>query len=179
MRSRDVRAAARFRANARELLRNPEQFSPPERDRHSVWWRFPTLVPLAAAFAFLSVVVYQNLVTIPALQVPQFPSTLTLDGPTRGSLPHLEEGKPVDLRMAPEAPAEGQKIAAELVSESGKVMRSPAIVPEPGEPGQTLRVSFPGKFRPGRYTVYVREVPSGRVLFQDHFEIVRKENTSE
>jgi hypothetical protein len=170
--AQDVRAAARFRANAREILRDPEQFSPAEKDRRSVWWRFPTLGPLAAAFTLLCAVAYQNLVTIPALVAPQFPSTLALDGPTRGSLPHLDEGRPVDLQMAPEAPAEGQKILAELVAESGKVTRSPARVPEPGP----LHVSFPGKFPPGRYTVYIREVPSGRVLFQDHFEIAPKEN---
>jgi hypothetical protein len=168
----DVRAAARFRANARELLRNPEQFSPPVEERRTAWWRFPTLVPLAAAFALLSVVTYQNLVTIPALRVPQFPATLTLDGLTRGSVPHLDEGKPVDLQMAPEEPAEGQELTAELVAESGRVTRSPAIVPEHGKP---LHVSFPGKFPRGRYTIYIREVPSGRVLFQDHFEIAPKE----
>jgi hypothetical protein len=170
--AQDVRAAARFRANARELLRNPEQFSPPEKDRHRVWWRFPTLVPLAAAFALVGVVGYQNLVTIPALRSPQFPSTLTLDGLTRGSVPHLDEGKPVDLQMAPEEPAEGQEITAELVDYSGKVTRSPANEPEHGKP---LHVSFPGKFPRGRYTIYIREVPSGRVLFQDHFEIAPKE----
>jgi len=171
--AQDVRAAARFRANARELLRNPEQFSAPEKDRSRAWWRLPTLVPLAAAFALVGVVSYQNLVTIPALRAPQFPATLTLDGLTRGSVPHLDEGKPVDLQMAPEEPAEGQKITAELIGDSGQVTRSPASEPEHGKP---LHVSFPGKFPRGRYTIYIREFPSGRVLFQDHFEIAPKEN---
>src|SRR5579864_9494277 len=62
--AQDVRAAACFQANAREVMRDPERFSAPEQDRR-VWWRFPTLVPWAAAFAFMSVVAYQNLVTFP------------------------------------------------------------------------------------------------------------------
>jgi anti-sigma factor RsiW len=172
--ARDMRAAARFRANARELLRNPEQFSPPVAERRNAWWRLPTMVPLTAAFALLGVVGYQNLVTLPALQLPQFPSTLALDGLTRGSLRNLDEGMPVDLEMAPQEPAEGQSMTVELAAESGKVMtKSNAPVPEHGK---SLHVSFPGKYRPGRYTVYVREVPSGKVLFQDHFEIEPKES---
>jgi hypothetical protein len=171
--ARDVRAGARFRANARELLRNPEQFPEPEVERRYAWWRWPTMVPLAAAFAMLGIITYQNAVYIPGLLAPQFPSTLTLDGPTRGSLPHLDEGKPVDLRMAIEEPAEGQNISAELAAEpSGKLTRSPVTEPERGQP---VHVSFPGRFPRGRYKISILEVPSGRVLFQDHFEIAPKE----
>jgi hypothetical protein len=174
--ARDVRAAARFRANARDILRNPEEFSAADLEPHGGWWRFPTLIPLAAAFAFAGIVAYQNAVTIPDLRTPQFPETLTLDGPTRGSLPHLEEGAPIDLQMAPEPAAAGQKITAELVGEeSGKTTRAPVTVPKPSQP---LQVYFPGRFRQGRYAIYVREVPSGRILFQDRFEIEPKENSA-
>jgi hypothetical protein len=167
-----VRDAARFRANGRELLRKPEQFDPPERAPRSAWWKFPSLVPLSASFALLGVVAYQNLVTIPALRLPVYPSTLILDGLTRDARPHLDPGQPVDLVMGAPVAAEGQRIEVELITESGKVTKSPETVPKPDEP---LHVSFPGKFPPGRYTVYVREVPSNRRLIEDHFEIASKE----
>jgi hypothetical protein len=173
--AQDVRAAARFRANAREVLRNPDQFSEPERERPTALWRWPTLVPLAAVFALLAVVGYQNAITIPALREPQFPSTLTLDGPTRGPLRHIDEGQPVDLQMPIDEPAEGQKVIAELFSESGRVSRSLPTEPERGKP---FRVLFPGRFPRGRYTIYVREDPSGKELFQDHFEIAPKETNA-
>src|ERR1039457_1070131 len=60
--AQDVRAAARFRANARELLRNPEQFYPPagERRRGFSWRSFPSMAPVAVSVLLLGVVVYQT-----------------------------------------------------------------------------------------------------------------------
>jgi anti-sigma factor RsiW len=171
--AQDVCDAARFRANAREVLRDLSPYAPLETTRRSTWRNPFTIFLFAAASLLLAVVTYQNLVTIPALRVPLFPSTLILDGLTRGAVPHIDEGKPVDLRMAPEAAAEGQTMAVELVGPSGKITRSPVIVPERD---QSLHISFPGKFPVGAYDVYVREVPSGRLLFRDHIEISPKEN---
>jgi hypothetical protein len=173
--AKDVRAAARFRANAREVLRDPEQLAAPEKESHNPWWRLPTLVPLAAAIALIGVVAYQNTVVIPALRSPQFPSTLTLDGATRGSLPHLEEGAPVDLQMALDPSAEGSRVAAELVGESVKVTSPP--VPAPGH-GQPFHVYFPGKFHSGRYHIAVRDVSTGRELVRNEFEIMPKETNA-
>jgi len=67
----DLRAAARFRDNARAVLQKPNPFpAAPQKDRRrgASWWRFPQLVPLAASVLLLGVVVYQGGVEIPSLK---------------------------------------------------------------------------------------------------------------
>src|SRR5690349_4564337 len=65
---RQVRSAARFRANARELLREPELLEP-QKERRAAWWRMPALAPMAAALLLVSVVaVYQAGFEIPSLK---------------------------------------------------------------------------------------------------------------
>ena len=68
--AQDVRAAARFRANTREVLRDPERFSPPEKERRRgfSWWSFPQLVPLSACVLLAGVVVYLAGFQIPELK---------------------------------------------------------------------------------------------------------------
>lgn len=163
-----VRAATVFRANAREVLREPVV---PERE--SRWFAWPSLIPVAASVMLLGVVVYQNTIVIPPLRAPQsLPVPVTLDGVTRGSLPQIEEGQPLDFLMAaPLADAGG--VVLELDSESGnRLIRGSGAIPVPDRP---YHAYFPGRYRAGRYLVIVRDAASGHELERNEFEIIPKE----
>src|SRR5690349_3443889 len=62
--ARDVRDAARFRTNAREVLQKPE---PARVKSRSSWWGLPSLIPMAASIALMGAVIYQAEFQIPRL----------------------------------------------------------------------------------------------------------------
>jgi hypothetical protein len=170
----EVRSGARFRANARDVLKEPERSFEKEPGRG--WFSWAALIPITACVMLLGVVGYQNTVLIPALRMPQtLASPVTLDGVTRGSLPQVEAGRPLDLLMAA-PPAGPSGVITELAAESGTVLvRSPAIKPVPEQP---YRVYFPGEYRPGRYFVILRDAASGQELARNKFEIAPKETNA-
>jgi len=186
--AQDVRAAARFRANARELLRNPEQFSPPaqERRRGFSWWSFPSMAPVAVSVLLLGVVVYQTGFEIPNLKRQAGPQAIaegalavTLGDTTRGAdgakIRQIPQGSgPVILQFDIISVEKQPSYECTIMDASGKVMAKPTIEsPKGDEPAsiQLRREYFP----PGRYTVEVRGMSStggpGRVIVKHEFEI--------
>jgi len=173
----EMRAAARFRANAREVLENQGDLVLAETrpSRWLAWLRPQFAAPALAAVALAMVVGYQNTVTIPALVAPQSMSApMILDGPVRAALPQVTAGQPLTFQMALNPPPEGARVLAKLATESGKVLSHKELA-APGL-NQPFSVYFPGEFHAGRYAVIVLDVPSGRELARDPFEITPKEN---
>ena len=166
-----VRHSARFRANARGVLQEIGQEV--REPRRPGWLSWTSLVPIAASVVLLGVVAYQNAVVLPALRAPRaLGAALTLDGATRGALPEIEKGGPVDIQMALPPGTEGG-VVTELADESGKVLtRGSTGKPLPDQP---YHVYFPDEYRPGRYRVIVRDAATGRELVQNQFEIAAKE----
>jgi hypothetical protein len=187
--AQDVRAAARFRANARELLRNPEQFSPPEQEhrRGFSWWSFPSMAPVAASVLLLGVVVYQAGFEIPSLKRQAGPQAIaegaevvTLRDTTRGSdgarIKQIPRGSgPVSLQFDIVSDEKQPSYECTIMDASGKVMTKSTIEsPKGDEPaGIQLRREY---FPPGRYRVEVRATPGaggpGRTIVKHEFEII-------
>jgi hypothetical protein len=167
----EVRSAARFRANAREVLK--ELARQPDKVPGRGWFSWSSLVPMAATVLSLGVVAYQSAIVIPSLRAPKSLSLpLTLDGVTRGSLPQIEQGKSLEILMA--APATDSLVISELTTESDKVItRGTTEKPVPNQP---YRVFFPGEYGPGRYIVILRDAATGKELERNKFEIVAKES---
>jgi hypothetical protein len=186
--AQDVRAAARFRANARELLRNPEQFSPPveERRRGFSWWSFPSLVPSTVAVLLFGVVVYQSGFEIPSLKRQAGPQAIaegavavTLRDTTRGAegakvtqIPRASGLISLQFYLISDEKQPSYKCT--IMDASGKVMAAPAVeAPKGDEPAiiQLHREYFP----PGPYSIVVRETSStggpARTIFKHEFEI--------
>src|ERR1017187_3100403 len=186
--AQDVRAAARFRANARELLRNPEQFSPPaeERRRGFSWWSFPSMAPVAVSVLLLGVVVYQTGFEIPSLKRQAGPQAIaegavavTLRDTTRGAegakVTQIPRGSGlVSLHFDIISDQKQPSYECTIMDASGKILAVPTIEsPKGDEPAiiQLRRESFP----PGRYSIAVRGALStggpGRNSSKYEFEI--------
>lgn len=168
----EMREAARFLANARETLRRGG--FDVEKAGWRGWLSWPSLVPASVAVLLMGVVGYQNLAIFPALRAPlALSEPVTLDGTTRGSLPQVEPGQPLDFMMPSPSAAE---VIPELTTESGKVLtRGSAVKLTPNQP---FHVYFPGKYSPGRYAVVLLEPGTERELAQNKFEIAPKETNT-
>lgn len=187
--AQDVRAAARFRANARELLRNPEQFAAPEKERRRgfSWWSFPSMAPVAVSVLLLGVVVYQAGFQIPSLKrqagplaVAEGAMAVTLRDTTRGAegakIRQIPKGSgPVSLQFDIISDEKQPSYRCTIMDASGRVMAEPAVEsPREDEPAsiQLRRESFP----PGRYRVEVlgtsRTGGPGRPILKYEFEII-------
>lgn len=157
---RDMKSALRERA-ATPARSSPGWFS---------WLRMPVLVPTFAAALLAVVVGYQNMVVLPDLEAPQsMTSAVILDGATRGDVPTVRAGDPLQFAIALEAPAAG-KLYVELDRASGSRVRAGEVAAP--APGKALDVYFPGALAAGKYQLVARDAPGGRELARSAFEVV-------
>lgn len=187
--AQDVRAAARFRANAREFLRNPERFSPPEEERRRgfSWWSFPSMAPVAASVLLLGVVVYQAGFQIPSLKrqagsqaLAAGAAAVTLHDTTRGAeaskVTRIPRGAGlVSLNFDIISDEKQPSYECTIVDASGKTMAVATVdSPKADEsPSIQLRREY---FPPGPYSIAVRGTSSsggpGRTILKYEFEII-------
>ncbi len=156
----DLRVTACFIENAKIVWRDEAQkpFRPSFLDWMRVKWLSPAVGALAAAA--LAVVVFQNTVTIPALNAPRALPAVVLDLTSRAAVPRLSPADPLHFVIAVERPANSAEVSVELSAESGRVLRS-GVVPAPGA-GQPIDVYFPGTLKVGRYIITIRSLRDGR-----------------
>jgi len=172
--ARDVRTTSAFLDNIKTIL-NERQTSaePVPRRLKSPGW----LASLRPAFAFaaaavlcLVVIGYQNFVEIPGLEAPQGEGApIVFDGPTRSALPKLHRGESLHFQMPWEKDVPAY---VELRHDSETLSKGEIPAPAPNEP---LEVYFPGKLKPGRYSVVVRAEgngASGQGPIEDPFEVI-------
>jgi putative zinc finger protein len=156
----EVRAAARFAANATAVFReDAEKVVPmprprPERPRNAGWqWA----VAWAAAVAFAALSAYQSLVIIPRLSRPQVVAAITLLPATRGGEAAARAGKGAPfalLRFDINAGESFARYLCELRDASGAVVFSTeADPPAPGEPMTLLAPA--SKLAPGGHYALV------------------------
>ncbi|HLK67956.1 MAG TPA: zf-HC2 domain-containing protein [Bryobacteraceae bacterium] len=181
--ARDVREGARFRANARELLRDPEQFAHAREPRRLLSWSFPSLVPVAASVLLMGVVAYQAGFEIPSLRrqiaarpIAQGAISVRLRDITRGvgDVAQIQKGSGlVSLRFDIISDKKEASYQCTIADAGGRVMASPIVeAPMADEPAliELQREDFP----PGPYTVSVRGASNGgagEILAQYKFEI--------
>ncbi len=170
----DVRASARFRANAREVLPEFPKAAAPARVKSSiVWWRPPALAWATAALAIM--VVYQAGIQVPGLKrqlQPRAIAPLALHSSTRGgeSLPVVPVPDGLFTAYFDLPGQSGQSTYSCVLTDShGKVVESfEAKLPKAGD---TLEVLLNrNEMRPGRYTLTVRsaadaKAPQNQFLF--------------
>jgi hypothetical protein len=161
----DVRAAAEFRANAREVLAAPNALAEERRARFA-WWDPRALVPIAASLALAGIVVYQSAVRIPQLERlasashPAASTPFALRSTTRAGGPQATRIPPgiahfsvyFDLSGLPR----GQYEAA-ISDSAGRDLR---IVPLPAGAEQVNIQLERSQFPPGTYTITIR-APAG------------------
>jgi hypothetical protein len=186
--AQDVRAGARFRANARELLRDPEQFSPPARERRGFsWWSFPSMAPVAVSVLLLSVVVYQAGFVIPGLKReagPQGPAqgavAFSLHDTTRGSegakVTRIPRGAGlVSLNFDIVTDEKQPSYECTIADASGKTMAVTTLESPKGDESLSIQLHRE-YFPPGRYRIEVRGASNsggpGKTLLQYEFEII-------
>lgn len=139
--AKDVRAAARFRANAREVLREPQPFERPEKERRSSWWSWPSLVPMAASLAFSGVVWYQsNQLPVIIGAVGQFEVHETTRGGGNADNPEklvrIPKGKGlVTLDFVIPADAPPALYDCKIADSAGKVAGTTIVDGKPGSKG--------------------------------------------
>ncbi|MBZ5624228.1 MAG: zf-HC2 domain-containing protein [Acidobacteriia bacterium] len=182
--AKDVRAAARFRANAREVLRWPAA----EADNRSPWfsWSFPRLVPIAATVILLVVVGYQQAFLIPTLRrqaaaVSTSVATggvhFTVLGTARSSpkLTVIPAGIPV-VSLDLDLPASAPRVPAyecAITDASGKTVAAPVI--DVGPSTETLTVQLNRSLLPpGGYTITVRGVSDPRNAAQTRGDAIEQ-----
>jgi hypothetical protein len=158
--SSDLRLTSRFIANAKAVWRD-DALAPAKlsvMDWLKAKWLSPAMVAVAAAA--IAVVAFQNAVVIPALNAPRALPALTLDLASRAALPRLRPADPLHFYLAPDRPANGDLVWAELSSGSGKVLRGgPVAAPQAQQP---FDVYFPGTVQAGRYIITIRSFRNGR-----------------
>jgi hypothetical protein len=171
---REIRAAARFRANARELLREPEGLQPQTESR-AIWWRMPAFLPMAAALLLVSVVaVYQAGFEIPSLKrdlatrvppVAEAVATIPLESVSRG--PESGKSKVVQIprtsshvRLTFDMITDENPPAYECTVASGN--KTIAIQKlEPPKAGALPDLDlYPQSLAPGHYEITVRPLPN-------------------
>lgn len=168
----DVKLTSQF-IEAAKAVWSDDAEAPPKSSLAD-WFRMKWLSPatLAVATAAVAVIAYQNAVVIPALNAPRAIPALALDLTSRAAVPQLKQGDPLHFDVGTERPVSANTVWAELISESGKVLRSgPVAGPKPDQP---VDVYFPGKLEPGRYKLVIRSLRSGHpeeVLANDSFEV--------
>ena len=168
----DLRVTARFIENARSVFE--KQALEPPRLSFAEWlrskWLSPVLVAVSAAAC--AVVVFQNTVTIPALNAPRALPALTLDLTSRSAVPRLNPGDPLHFYVATTQAAGAPDVRAELSTEAGRVLRSGDVAAPPAQ--QPVDVYFPGAVSPGRYIITIRSLRNGQTgeqLARQTFEV--------
>ena len=168
----DVRATSAFVDNAKSILNERHTWPKPARSRTG-WFR-PAFAYGPVVALCLVVIGYQNFSVIPELKTPRsMSSSVSLDGATRSSGPKLHEGDPLHFQM-PWDGASGGAVFVELRNGS-KIVSSGAV--DTPAPNQPLDVFFPGKVKPGHYSLVVRASENGRPgrqLMQNEFKVTPK-----
>jgi hypothetical protein len=169
--AQDVRAGARFRANAREWLKDLRQFADVEEPRRGFsWWRFPAMAPVAVSVLLLGVVVYQS-----GFEIPSLKRQLGTQAPAEGAIAVLLRATTRGAEGAAQIPRGSGLVSLHfdilpdmkesayectIMDASGRVMAVPTVEsPKGDEPAivQLRREYFP----PGRYTLAVRGASGG------------------
>jgi anti-sigma factor RsiW len=166
----DVRAAARFRANARELLRNPEQFAPPENERRSSWLRWPSLIPVAASLLFAGVVWYQakqQPVMVGAFEPFEVQET-TRGGETPEKLARIPRGSgPALVAFVVPAGSPDSSYECTIADSTGKAAATAVVDGKPGS--KAYIILGRERLRAGLYTIILRS--EGRPVAQYSFQM--------
>jgi methionine-rich copper-binding protein CopC len=141
------------------------------------WLRLPAMVPSLAALVLAAVVTYQNSVVIPQLLTPQsMAAPVILDGETRASsLPRITQGAPLRFEMVLVHATASDHVLVDLVDTAGKTVRSGSVETPSGD--HPLDVYFPGRLKPGRYSLVARSAfgaDAGQELARNQFEVIGK-----
>ena len=182
----NVQAASVFAENAKAVFRDESLKVSPASQRARIagdWlrrnWlhslRLPVFVPSFAALALAVIVSYQNAVVIPQLQsVQSMASPVILDGETRAAmLPKIKEGAPLRFQMLLVHATASDRVLVDVIDAAGKTVRSGSVdTPAVDAP---LDVYFPGRLKPGRYSLVARSAhggDAGQELARNQFQIV-------
>lgn len=183
----NVEAASVFVANAKAVVREKRLKALPvtKRVQRTVTWlkwssvrrlRLPVIVPWVAALALAAVVIYQNAVVIPALEIPRsMASPVFLDGEVRDAAPEVRDGRPLRFQVVLVHGTESDRVAVTLLDASGRPVRRGSV--ESSGPETPLDVYFPGRLTPGRYTLLARSLrglDAGQELARIPFEVVSR-----
>jgi hypothetical protein len=181
----NVEAATVFAENVKAVFRDESLKASPAAKRAWPRWtlprwsslRLPVMVPSLAALVLAAVVTYQNSVVIPQLLTPQsMAAPVILDGETRTSnLPKITQGAPLRFEMVLVHTTASDHVLVELVDTAGKIVHSGSV--ETPSDDRPLDVYFPGRLKPGRYTLAARSAfgaDAGQVLARNQFEVVVK-----
>jgi anti-sigma factor RsiW len=170
----DVRATSQFAGTATAVFH--EDAEAPRKASLLDWLQIKWLSPAlaTAAFAAIAVIVFQNSVTIPALNAPRALPALALDLTSRAAAPRLGPGDPLHFFIAPERATGTEMVWAELAADSGRVLRSGAVAaPKPQQP---VDVYFPGSVSPGHYVITIRSYQGGSpgdLIAKQAFEVTK------
>ncbi len=159
----DVRAAAQFRANARTVLRNPNQPAAAER-RGLSWWRWAAMVPVAASF-FLLGTSYQT-GREPLISSPdQYALRESERGPNVPRIPKAKSLVEVNFVVPPEAVDPPYECI--LADSAGKPLQSTVVK---SIPGATARIFVRGnRLAPGMYALTLRH--EGQIVANYSFQV--------
>lgn len=174
--AQDVRSGARFRANARELLRNPEQFAKAKPAR---WWQVPSFVPVAASFLLLGALIgyevpqlkQQNAVQLVASGAPVFvlrDASRGSEGPKGARIPH--GSGPVSLNFEVISDEKSGTYDCTIADSSGKTIAVTKVEAPQGQESLSLQIQR-DYFPAGHYSISVRTT-QGKDMVKFEFEIV-------
>jgi len=171
----DVRAVSSFIENSKAVFKEPH-FAPKMARSWTAWLRPAfTYSPAYATLAAVCLIGmgYERFRVIPALEAPQsISSGVILEGNTRSALPKMREGDAARFEMPWDR---GGPAYVELRKDahviSGGAVKAPAH-------DQPLDVYFPVDLEPGRYSLVVRALDSGRPgpeVMEGDFDVVPPE----
>jgi hypothetical protein len=173
----DLRVTSRFIETAKSVWHEDAQ-SPAKlswMDWLKAKWLSPAMVAVAAAA--VAVIAFQNAVVIPALNAPRAVPALTLDLTSRAAVQRLGPDDPLHFYVAAERSVNAELVWAELSTDAGKVVRSGSVAAPKAQ--QPVDVYFPGKVKPGRYSITIRALRNGRPeeqISKQAFEVEERTN---
>ena len=171
----DVKAASIFIENSKAVFKEPHRGAM----KAGSWlaWLRPAF-SYSPAYAALALVCllgagYERFRVIPALKAPQtLGPGVILEGNTRSALPKMHEGDPTVFHMPWDR---GGPAYVELRKDARVISSGPVRAPAHDQP---LDVFIPGELEPGRYSVVVRALDSGRPgpeVMEGDFDVVPPE----
>lgn len=158
----EIRLLSVFVENAKAVLREPgepwplQRSAPPARPPQR-WFGglFPSFA-MGGLATFFAVMLAVQVGTNHQLLEARLAPAIVLHGQSRGAIPPIAAGQPLNLLIALEEPVQGPQIAAEIRDEAGAVVKriAASLSTASAESGLSLYMPDP-KLKPGRYAVVI------------------------
>jgi len=174
----DVKAASIFIENSKSVFQE-RQFGAKKSSSWLGWLR--PMLSYSPAYAALAMVCligagYERFRVVPALKAPQsLGPGVILEGNTRSALPKMHEGDSTVFHMPWDR---GGPAYVELRKDAHVISSGPVKAPPHDQP---LDVYIPGELEPGRYSLVVRALDSGRPgpeVMEGDFDVVPPETNA-